>query len=387
MDGGPGPFAGGISPSARLAGPGEGISPEELALAARNHGLPLEALRHDITPPGLHYVLVHYDIPYVPDTSVARSHGWQLTVHGRVRRPLALDVAALRSFPAVTLRVTMECAGNGRALLAPRPVSQPWLVEAVGTAEWTGVPLRLLLAEAGVEPDAVDAVFSGADHGVERGFEQDYRRSLPLDVATGDDPEVLVAYRMNGGPLPPQHGHPLRLVVPGWYGMAHVKWLREIRLTGTPFTGFQQAMAYRYRQEPGDPGQPVTRMAPRALMIPPGYPDFMSRIRFVRPGRVLLEGRAWSGWPPVTRVEVTTDDCRSWYDAELTPPDRSGAHLWAWQRWQSFWMATPGNHVLAARATDAAGRVQPLTQPWNRGGFGNNRIQRIPVHCGPGRLG
>ncbi|MGW3741677.1 sulfite oxidase [Streptomyces sp. NPDC005146] len=387
MDGGPGPFAGGISPSARLAGPGDGISPEELALAARNHGLPLEALRHDITPPGLHYVLVHYDIPYVPDTSVARSHGWQLTVHGRVRRPLALDVAALRSFPAVTLRVTMECAGNGRALLAPRPVSQPWLVEAVGTAEWTGVPLRLLLAEAGVEPDAVDAVFSGADHGVERGFEQDYRRSLPLDVATGDDPEVLVAYRMNGGPLPPQHGHPLRLVVPGWYGMAHVKWLREIRLTGTPFTGFQQAMAYRYRQEPGDPGQPVTRMAPRALMIPPGYPDFMSRIRFVRPGRVLLEGRAWSGWPPVTRVEVTTDDCRSWYDAELTPPDRSGAHLWAWQRWQSFWMATPGNHVLAARATDAAGRVQPLTQPWNRGGFGNNRIQRIPVHCGPGRLG
>ncbi|MCX5312172.1 sulfite oxidase [Streptomyces sp. NBC_00154] len=387
MDGGPGPFAGDISPSARLAGPGEGISPEELALAARNHGVPLEALRYDLTPPGLHYVLVHYDIPYVPDTSVARSHGWQLTVHGRVRRPLALDVAALRSFPAVTLRVTMECAGNGRALLAPRPVSQPWLVEAVGTAEWTGVPLRLLLAEAGVEPDTVEVVFSGADHGVERGVEQDYRRSLPLDVATGDDPEVLVAYRMNGGPLPPQHGHPLRLVVPGWYGMAHVKWLREIRLTGTPFTGFQQATAYRYRQEPGDPGRPVTRMAPRALMIPPGYPDFMSRIRFVRPGRVLLEGRAWSGWPPVTRVEVTTDDCRSWYDAELTPPDRSGAHLWAWQRWQSFWIATPGNHVLAARATDAAGRVQPLTQPWNRGGFGNNRIQRIPVHCGPGRLG
>lgn len=252
MDEGPGAFAGDLSPPGRLAGPGEGISPEELALAARNHGLPLEALRHDLTPLGLHYVLVHYDIPYVPDASSER---WQLTVHGRVRRPLALDVAALRSFPAVTLRVTMECAGNGRALLAPRPVSQPWLVEAVGTAEWTGVPLRLLLAEAGIEPDAVEVVFSGADHGVERGVEQDYRRSLPLDVATGDDSEVLVAYRMNGGPLPPQHGHPLRLVVPGWYGMAHVKWLREIRLTDTPFTGFQQATAYRYRQEPGDPGQ------------------------------------------------------------------------------------------------------------------------------------
>jgi hypothetical protein len=113
----------------------------------------------------------------------------------------------------------------------------------------------------------------------------------------------------------------------------------------------------------------------------------MSRIRFVRPGRVLLEGRAWSGWPPVTRVEVTTDDCRSWHDAELGPPDRSGAHPWAWRRWQSAWPATPGNHVLAGRATDAAGRVQPLTQPWNRGGFGNNRIQRILVHCRPGQLG
>ncbi|MET7860692.1 sulfite oxidase [Streptomyces sp. NPDC005318] len=385
MDGRPGPFAGDISPPGRLAGPGEGISPEELALAARNHGLPLEALRYDVTPPGLHYVLVHYDIPYVPDACAGRSHGWQLTVHGRVRRPLALDAAALRSFPAVTYRVTMECAGNGRALLTPRPVSQPWQVEAVGTAEWTGVPLRLLLAEAGVEPDAVEAVFCGADHGVERGVEQDYRRSLPLEVALGDDPDVLVAYRMNGGPLPPQHGHPLRLVVPGWYGMAHVKWLREIRLTSTPFTGFQQTTAYRYRQEPDDPGEPVTRIAPRALMIPPGFPDFMSRTRFVRPGRLQLEGRAWSGRPPVTRVEVTTDDCRSWYDAELAAPDGDGSHIWAWQRWQASWKATPGRHVLAARATDAAGRVQPLRQPWNRGGFGNNAVQRIPVHCGVGR--
>ncbi|MFE7710209.1 sulfite oxidase [Streptomyces sp. NPDC057486] len=369
---------GDASPPGRLAEPGEGISPEELALAARNHGLPLEALRYDITPPGLHYVLVHYDIPEIRDGSV------QLTVHGRVRTPLALDLAALRSFPAVTLRVTMECAGNGRARLVPRPVSQPWLVEAVGTAEWTGVPLRLLLAEAGVEPDAVEAVFCGADHGVERGVEQDYRRSLPVDVATGDTPEVLVAYAMNGGPLPPQHGHPLRLVVPGWYGMAHVKWLREIRLTETPFTGFQQTTAYRYRQEPDDPGEAVTRMAPRALMIPPGFPDFMSRTRFVRPGRVLLRGRTWSGEPPVVRVEVSTDDGRSWYDAELAPPDGDGRHTWAWQRWQAPWKAVPGTHVLSARATDAGGRVQPLSQPWNRGGFGNNSIQRIVVHCGWG---
>jgi DMSO/TMAO reductase YedYZ molybdopterin-dependent catalytic subunit len=272
----------------------------------------------------------------------------------------------------------MECAGNGRALLTPRPVSQPWLVEAVGTAEWTGVPLRVLLAAAGVEEDAVDVVFTGADHGVERGVEQDYRRALPLDVARGEEPEVLVAYAMNGAPLPPQHGHPLRLVVPGWYGMAHVKWLREITVTGTPFRGFQQAVAYRLRQNADDEGEPVTRIAPRALLIPPGFPDFMSRARAVRPGTVTLEGRAWSGRAPVTGVEVSTDDGRSWSPAEL---DRADGHRWAWRAWRCPWTATPGHHVLSARATDAEGHSQPLDQPWNRGGFENNLVQRVPVVC------
>ncbi len=280
------------STPARLAAPEEGIGRDELALATRNHGLPLEAMRHDLTPPGLHYVLTHYDIPYVPEGAP-----WQLVIGGRVRRPLTLTPAELRALPRVTTRITLECAGNGRALLTPRPVSQPWLVEAVGTAEWTGVPLRLLLAAAGVEDDAVDVVCTGADHGVERGVEQDYQRALPLDVATGTEPEVLVAYEMNGAPLPPQHGSPLRLVVPGWYGMAHVKWLRGITVTDAPFAGFQQAVAYRLRQHPDEEGEPVTRIAPRALLVPPGFPDFMSRARVVRPGTVTLEGRAWSGRP------------------------------------------------------------------------------------------
>ncbi|MCT9009091.1 sulfite oxidase [Streptomyces sp. NPDC054766] len=361
-----------MSAPARLAGPEEGISAQELALAARNHGLPLEALRYEVTPPGLHYVLTHYDIPYAEEAS------WQLVLGGRVRRPLLLGVDELKAYPAVRQRVTMECAGNGRALLMPRPVSQPWLVEAVGTAEWTGVPLRMLLAEAGVGQDAVDVVFTGADHGVERGVEQDYRRALPLDVARGDEPEVLVAYAMNGAPLPPQHGHPLRLVVPGWYGMAHVKWLREITVTETPFRGFQQAVAYRLRQDAGEEGEPVTRIAPRALLVPPGFPDFMSRVRAVRPGTVTLTGRAWSGRAPVTGVEVSTDEGRSWCPAEL---DRANDHRWAWRAWRFTWTATPGRHVLSARATDAEGHTQPLDQPWNRGGFENNLVQRVPVLC------
>jgi len=360
-----------VSGPARLAAPAEGISMEELALAARNHGMPLEALREDLTPPGLHYVLVHYDIPWVRPGA-----RWPVTVRGRVRRPLSIDVADLYVRHATTCRVTMECAGNGRARLEPRPVSQPWLVEAVGTAEWTGVPLRELLIEAGVEPDAVEVVFTGADHGIERGEEQDYQRSLPLAEAMR--PEVLLAYEMNGAPLPPQHGYPLRLVVPGWYGMAQVKWLRDIHVVDAPFTGFQQAVAYRIRQTPDDPGQPVTTIEPRALLIPPGFPDFMSRTRLLRPGRVLLEGRAWSGHASVTKVEVSADDGRSWTDAVL---DAEGGHPWAWRSWEAEWTATPGTHVLAVRASDAAGRTQPLQQPWNRGGFANNLVQRVPVVC------
>ncbi|MEU8518742.1 sulfite oxidase [Streptomyces sp. NPDC048577] len=363
-----------ISTAGRLADPHEGISAHELALATRNHGMPLEALHYRLTPPGLHYVLVHYDIPVLDETS------WRLTVTGRVREPLTLDLADLRALPAVTHRVTMECAGNGRALLSPRPVSQPWLVEAVGTAEWTGVPLRVLLAEAGVGQEAVEAVFTGADHGVERGVEQDYRRSLPLDVALGTAPEVLVAYAMNGGPLPPQHGHPVRLVVPGWYGMAHVKWLRDITLTDRPFTGFQQAEAYRYRTTPQEPGEPVRTIAPRALMVPPGFPDFMSRTRVVRPGPVSLVGRAWSGHAPVARVEVSADGGAFWTDAELTAEP---GHPWAWSAWHALWNATPGIRHLTVRATDADGNTQPLTEPWNRGGFGNNLVQRVEVLCAP----
>lgn len=360
-----------LSGPARVAEAGEGISREELALAARNHALPLEALRYDVTPVGLHYLLIHYDIPDL-DPSV-----YELEIGGRVERPLRLDLAALRARPRVTRRVTLECAGNGRARLEPRPVSQPWLDGAVGTAEWTGTPLAPLLREAGLSADAVDVVFTGADHGIERGVEQDYQRGLPVAEALRD--EVLLAYEMNGQPLPPQHGAPLRLVVPGWYGMAHVKWLRSIAVRVEPFQGFQNAVAYRYRQHPDEPGEPVTRMVPRALVRPPGYPDFMSRVRVLTAGPCVLEGRAWSGYGPVTRVEVTCDGGATWRDAELDPGEAPG---WQWRRWHYRWDAPPGRHVLSARATDATGRTQPTSQPWNRGGFGVNLVQRVEVVVG-----
>jgi DMSO/TMAO reductase YedYZ molybdopterin-dependent catalytic subunit len=360
-----------ISTPGRLADPGEGISADELQLAARNHGMPLEAMRYDLTPVGLHYLLIHYDIPYLEGQS------WRLSVGGMVARPLELDLPALRAVGSRTVRVTMECAGNGRARLEPRPVSQPWLVEAVGTAEWTGAPLRDVLAATAVDPAGVEVVFTGADHGVERGVEQDYQRSLTL--AEADEEEVILAYEMNGSPLSPQHGFPVRLVAPGWYGMANVKWLTRIDVVGEAFTGFQQAVAYRYRQEAGEQGEAVTRIAPRALVIPPGFPDFMTRSRIVRPGPVPLEGRAWSGRAPVDRVEVSVDGGLSWLDTELEPSD----HRWAWRLFRTRWAATPGSYTLTARAVSADGETQPVGQAWNRGGFANNAGQLIPVVCLP----
>jgi DMSO/TMAO reductase YedYZ molybdopterin-dependent catalytic subunit len=354
-----------ISTPGRVADPTEGVSADELRLAARNHGLPLEAMRHDVTPPGMHYVLTHYDIPSVDPAT------WQLTVDGRVGRTITLGLDELRSRPARTVRVTLECAGNGRAALEPRPVSQPWLEGAVGTADWTGVPLRDLLGEVEPEESALEVVFTGADHGIERGVEQDYQRALPLSEALHDD--VLLAYEMNGAPLPPQHGYPVRLVVPGWYGMAHVKWLRAITVVDEPFEGFQHR-AYRLRQEADEPGEALTRIDPRALVVPPGSPDYLSRRRFLPAGPTQLEGRAWSGWGEVTRVEVTTNGGTTWQDADLEPPvDR-----WAWRRWTVPWQPEPGLHAVSARATDATGRRQP-TRSWNRGGFANTSPQRVEV--------
>ena len=344
-----------------------GISLEELQLAARNHGLPLETLRDPITPVGLHYLLIHFDIPEVD------MQAWRLRIGGVVERPLELTLDELRARPKQTHAVTLECAGNGRALLSPRAVSQPWLSEAVGTAAWTGTPLAPLLEEAGLLPDALEVVFTGIDRGVQGGVEHAYERSLPVAEALRGD--VLLAYAVNGRPLPPQHGFPLRLIVPGWYGMTHVKWLAAVTVVAEPFQGWQQAEAYTLRQSEEDAGTPVTRMLPRALLAPPGIPDFMSRSRYLAAGPCLLTGRAWSGWGPVERVEVSVDGGREWVDATLDEPLAD----YAWRGWRHSWDARPGEHELCCRATDAAGNVQPLEAPWNLGGYCNNAIQRVRV--------
>jgi DMSO/TMAO reductase YedYZ molybdopterin-dependent catalytic subunit len=311
----------------------------------------------------MHYVLTHFDVPEIDPVS------WRLTIGGAVEHPLTLTLSDLQRKPRRTLTVTLECAGNGRSRLDPRPVSQPWDLGAFGTAEWTGTPLAPLLAEAGLSPDAVEVVFEGEDRGVQEGVEHQYARSLAVADAMSDD--VLLAYEMDGRPLPPQHGFPVRLLVPGWYGMASVKWLRSISASTEPFAGYQQAIAYRYQQDADDGGTPVSRIRVRSLMVPPGIPDFLTRRRIVDAGPTMLRGRAWSGDGRIARVEVAVDGV--WADAHLD----ASVGAFAWVEWSFPWVATPGVHTLAVRATDSSGAVQPLETPWNLRGMGNNSVQVV----------
>ena len=339
----------------------------ELELANRNHGFALEALRYDVTPIGMHYLLTHFDVPY------ADAARWKVTIDGLVNSELQLSLSDLKSFEQVTERVTLECAGNGRAAREVRYQSMPWRHEAVGTSDWTGVRLRSVLAQVGLKPETHHVVFEGADRGIDGGAPHNYGRALtPAEI---DDLDPLLVTHINGQPLPPQHGAPLRLIVPGWYGMASVKWLNRITAIDHAYQGHQQIGTYIYREKPEDEGVPVREIRVKSLISPPGIPTFFGRERHLEAGPVQLIGRAWSGsGTPITRVEVGIDG--TWHDAELAPL----AGPFAWRGWHFDWQATSGQHELTCRATDASGASQPLEPPIDVQGFGNNAVHRIAVH-------
>ncbi len=342
-------------------------SEAERGLANRNSGTLLETLALDVTPTGAHYLLTHFDIPILDPAQ------HRLTFQGAFEQPFEIGMNEIKALPQVTMPVTLECAGNGRAGVSPRSHSMPWGVEAVGTSEWTGTPLAPLIARAAPKSDAVEITFTGVDFGYDYGVGHYFGRSLTLEQL--DQLEVLLVYGMNGQPLLPQHGAPLRIVVPGWYGMASVKWLTTIEAITEPYQGFQQVRTYRFRDHVDDqPGLPVTEIRVKSLMVPPGVPDWISRTRCVAPGRVSITGRAWSGaGRAITKVEFGVDD--NWQEAEIT--GRSGRY--AWTGWHTEWDAQPGKHILRCRATDEAGNVQPLDPPWDVAGFGNNAAQSVHV--------
>lgn len=342
-------------------------SEDERGLANRNSGVLLETLRHDITPTGAHYLLIHFDVPHLDATT------HQLTFGTGFDAPYSLTMDNIRALPRVTMPVTLECAGNGRARVSPRSHSMPWGVEAVGTSEWTGTPLAPLVEQAKPAAGTLDFVFMGADRGFDKGCEHAFGRSLtPQELA---DLDALLVYEMNGQPLLPQHGAPLRIVVPGWYGMASVKWLSHIEAWPKRYDGFQQVQTYRFRETADDPGRPVTTIRVKSLMVPPGVPDWGSRLRYLRSGPVTVQGKAWSGGGvPITRVEFGVDG--TWRDAKLKAPKGR----YAWTGWQVDWRARPGEHVLRCRATDANGAVQPMEAPWDASGFGNNMVHEVGVY-------
>ena len=326
----------------------------------------IPALIGGVVMPNAHfYARNHFHIPIIDPST------WRLEVGGLVDRPLRLSLRDLGNMRSETRVVTLECAGNGRALLTPPVEGEKWNLGAVSTAEWTGVPLVEVLDRAGIKPGAREVLFRGADAGSVHGRAETvhFERSLNLDDARGS--EALLAYAMNGEPLPIQHGHPLRVIVPGWYAVTSVKWLTEIEVIGHPFSGEFQTDSYFYEwQREGQViREPVTLQRVRALITEPSAGEAVTR------GELAIRGVAWSGAAPIARVEVSVGG-GTWQESRLVGERKR--HSWQW--WELITcVEQPGTIMVRARATDLAGRTQPERPEWNRLGYGNNCISEVPV--------
>lgn len=326
-----------------------------------NLEFPFHTLSERLTPPGQFYVRSHFP---VPELSAA---DWRLDIGGLIGQPFSLTLAELQAMTSHTVTATLECAGNSRSFLNPRVAGVAWDLGAVSTAQWTGVPLCAVLERAGVLPGAREVVLCGADRGcldepAKTPGVIAYERSVPLGKALDD---VLLVYAMNGEPLTPQHGFPVRAIVPGWYGMASVKWLTGIYVTDTPFQGFFQTLDYTYWEGGG-------ALSPQ--MTPLSVMQVKAQIARPAPGETVaagqpytITGAAWTGEADITRVEVSTDGGLTWAEAELTDP----AEADVWRRWRYQWHTpgTPGRVTLLARATDSAGQTQPSGHTPERGKY------------------
>jgi DMSO/TMAO reductase YedYZ molybdopterin-dependent catalytic subunit len=320
-----------------------------------NAEMKLDKQRGPTVPAGRHYVRTHFGIPAEPR---------EILIAGGIgdAMPTSVTRDEIRRLPSRTLAVTLECAGNGRKFLDPRVPGEQWGLGAVGTAEWTGAVLHSVLHRAWL-PSAVEVLFRGADEGVPKdlGRRIAYERSLPIDMAAGDD--VLVAYAMNGQPIPREHGGPLRLIVPSWYGMASVKWLAEIRLLDRPFQGFFQKDRYVIE------GSPLRGIEPRAVITSPA--DGAE----VTDTSLEVRGYAWSGRAPLDRVELSEDGERPL----ATMTALADAARFAWHEFVFRVSLDQGEHSLVARAFDGDGNSQPLAPRWNSLGYANNAIRMTRI--------
>ena len=330
----------------------------------------LSSLDTWITPTEHFFIRNHFSD--VPNLDRAK---WHLVIDGEVRQPLTLSFADILMMPSNELVMNMECAGNSRSYVTPSAEGLAFRHGAVGAARWKGVPVNTLLERAGLNDTAAEVVFEGADYGREEedgvAFNLHYRRSLPLEKAR--HPDTLLAYEMNGEELTFDHGFPLRLVVPRWYGMASVKWLTSINVLDQPFDGFFQQRRYVMINEgPEDTleREAVTVLKVKSLITNPRHGEV------VQPGPCTIRGFAWSGDGEVTRVEVSSNGGRHWQDTTLL----GQPELSAWCQWEFVWEAShPGHFIFMARATDSKGNTQPTTIPWNFRGYANNSIHTIAI--------
>src|SRR5438132_262482 len=329
-----------------------------------------ERLDSFITPIESFYVRTHFPIPAIDRDA------WWLNVEGEVEKPFAINYEELLELESRTIPATLECAGNNRNFLEPKVKGVQWDLGAVGTAAWTGIPLSILLDRAEVKPGAREVILEGADGGVLEDPKRpsgkvQFARSIPLAKARTD---VLLAYQMNGSDLPPQHGFPLRAIVPGWYAMASIKWLQRVIVTDRPFTGYYQTMDYAYWARRGDIAElvPLTEMQIKAEIAKPAQGEIVPANSNVR-----VHGAAWTSDGEITKVELSTDGGSTW--SETNPIDRPTRN--AWRRWEYTWH-TPlkaGQATLIARGTDSPGSSQPAERDPDRGTYMINHLLPISV--------
>ncbi|HEY0784059.1 MAG TPA: molybdopterin-dependent oxidoreductase [Thermoanaerobaculia bacterium] len=337
---------------------------------------PADLRANAITPNDLFFVRNHGDVPAVDPEA------FRLTVDGLVERPLSLSLADLRRFASATVTATVQCAGNRRLELIahePIPGELGWGTEAVSTATWTGAPLADVLAAAGPKGDAKHVLFSGRDETERHGHRFTFGGSIPLGKAGGR--EVLLAYEMNGQPLPPVHGAPLRALVPGFIGARSVKWLSSLTLSATPSTNYFQAKAYRlFPQEVRaenvvwEDGLMLGEMCVNSVLTRPLDGEALPA------GTVTVEGYAIAGGGrTVERVDLSLDGGTSWKQAELASVDSP----WAWRLFRAALDLSPGSHEIVCRAWDSAAQTQPesVAHVWNFKGYMNNAWHRVRVTC------
>jgi len=331
--------------------PYPGKSPELLGLGdGLNFSTPLAQISGTIVPNPLFFLRSNNQPPVLAPSE------WRMRIDGRVQRPLTLGLEELQALPVRTQEVWLECAGNSRVRFDPPGEGNQWDDQAVSNAVFTGVSLSDVLDQVTLLDDAIEVVATGADAA-------NFQRSLPLQIARR--PEVLLAWEMNGEPIPQPNGGPVRMVVPGWAGIASVKWPIRLEVANTPFAGYYHSERYIIVDADGRTLRSVREMPVKSLIAQPGDGQMLGV------GPHLIAGFAWSGLGQIEQVEVSTDDQHTWSPARLT----HGQGPFAWTRWESQWAPLrPGSTAIASRATDSAGNVQPRQAVWNKFGYLMNAI-------------